>query len=307
MEVERQSAAGWIPSMVWEFSFDQPLSSALFRPDFPRAARRVDFDAEQRRWGERLARGLARQQVGDRTIVIRDLQVNAGGDLFLLYSGGKFPTDSVRDWSVKVADDLGTRYLRIGESFQATMPREIPGIPKGYRFNGERLEGDWWVPLEPQRPWKPRRITISVKVAPVNRHGEQFGWPLSIPATFGLPVARPECLFLPEYLAYMPFSVTEWQARRGAAEARARQYRYEKADPERALACYQEIIRIAQEESAALSDWIPEPQTWFGIYEIQRDRGRPAEARAALVHARDEDSGGELRQQIEKALKEGGG
>jgi hypothetical protein len=305
MEAQRKSAAGWVPSMVWEFSFDEPLPAALFRPEFPRAARLVDFDAEQRRWGERLARGLARQAVGDRTLVIRDLQVNREGDLFLLYSAGKFPIDSVRDWSVKVADDLGTRYVRVGESFQATMDHDIPNIPKGYRFDGERMEGDWWVPLEPQRPWKPRRITISFKVAPVNRHGEQFGWPLSLPATFNLPVERPECLLLPEYIPYMPFGVTEWQARRAAAEARARTYRYQDADPERALACYQEIIRIAREESAALSEWIPEPHTWLSIYEIERDQGRRTEARAALMHAREEDTRGDLRQQIEKALREG--
>src|SRR5205823_4840962 len=85
MEAQRQSAAGWVASMVWEFTFNEPLPAALFRPDFPRAAL-VNLDVEQRRWRERLARGLAQQAVGDRTIVIRDLQVNAEGDLFLLYS-----------------------------------------------------------------------------------------------------------------------------------------------------------------------------------------------------------------------------
>ena len=87
--------------------------------------------------------------MGDRTVVIRDLQVNAEGDVFLLYTAGAVPGDGWRDWSVELTDESGRRY-QPGEAFQPFWRDGSRRGGKGYVFDGQKLEGNWWVPVVPQ-------------------------------------------------------------------------------------------------------------------------------------------------------------
>src|SRR5205085_10005525 len=181
---------------------NEPLPATLFEPVFPKTTRRVEVEAEQRQWGARLGRGLARRSFGDRTIVLRDLQVNAAGDLFLLYTIGKFPGDTTRDWSVEVADDLGTHYRPSGYLLQPFAQAQPPQLPNGYVFNGEKPEGDWWVPLEAVRAWKPRRFKVTFHVALTNSRGQDHAAPPARPVgvAFTIRLERPESALVPAYM-----------------------------------------------------------------------------------------------------------
>ncbi len=220
MEMEVTSVhSGKKLKLFAEFQFDQVLAASLFEPKFPAGTRVVDHDKGKEEWRQRLAKGIARQKVGDRTIVIRDLQVNAEGDVFLLYTAGKRPGDSFRggqayagrDWEISLMDEFGTEYKwsnpTMGFQPMSGNGKADPNSPNGYVFNGERLEGDWWIPSVPQKPWKPRRFTITFQVNPTNLHGDWDGpvlkTNLSETARFTLPVQRPATALVPDYMPYM--------------------------------------------------------------------------------------------------------
>jgi len=181
-----------------------------------RSAQRFDLDHARQEWGRYLAKGIARQPVGDRAIVICDVEVTAEGDLFLLYTAGKYPTDdnlraenyfADRDWKVEVKDDLGTFY-EWQPDLWASNQHMGPGAPAGYVLNGERLEGDWWIPAVPQMPWKPRRFTVTFRVNSVNLHDDPHSparkADYSQTAIFTLPVAAPATALIPDYMPEMP-------------------------------------------------------------------------------------------------------
>lgn len=220
-----QEQTGKKLTMVSEFDFNRPLSAGFFKPDFPRTARIFDYDNGKEEWRKRLQTGIASRKVGDRTIVIRDLQVNDEGDVFMLYSAGrKFIGDEYtewdkkglmdsRDWRIKVKDEFGTEYVESRYSFYPTVESignfnsNVRLLPNGFIYNGEKLEGAWWIPLHPQKPWKPRRFTITFQVSPINQQGLERSKAedseYSARAVFTVPVQGPETALVPEYATYM--------------------------------------------------------------------------------------------------------
>lgn len=222
-------------NLLAEFRFDETLPATLFKPDFPKTAHLVDLDRDKEEWRQRLAKGIARRKVGDRTIVIRDLQVNAEGHAFLLYTAGKRRDDSFRggtgyagkDWAVDLTDEFGTEYERVIGVFQPAAGGDgnaQSNRPNGYSFNNERLEGDWWIPREAQQPWKPRRFTLTFRVNPTNLHGDWDGpvlkMSLSATTSFTLPVERPAVALVPDYMPYMFISLRAEDIQNAQADAR---------------------------------------------------------------------------------------
>ncbi len=231
-EFQLQMDGEWITKMVGQMTYNETLPAQLFQPHFPRSAKVFDLDAGREEWRERLARGIASRTVGDRAIVIRDLQVNSEGDVFLLYTAGKYRGDSFRannklagqDWKLELTDDLGTKYEWHPRVFQPTMAKSHPRLPPGYTFDGERLEGDSWTTLVPQTPWRPRRFTLTFQVNPVNLHGA-YEDPdkeadYSEKVVFTLPVQRPTTALLPDWMPYMAMGVDEEDFRRVQAGSR---------------------------------------------------------------------------------------
>lgn len=213
-----------------EFRFDEPLSARLFEPKFPATARVVDVDKGKAEWRQRLAKGIARQKVGERTIIIRDLQVNERGHVFLLYTAGR-PFLGERfaefqksfmdtpDWDVELHDDKGVEYSLsriegLAPTVESSAKFDNPP-PNGFIFNGQKLEGAWWVPEEPQQPWQPRRFIITFKINPrtwqgvriARREGSLIMGAAQSQARralmFALPVRRPGCAFVPDYMPFM--------------------------------------------------------------------------------------------------------
>jgi hypothetical protein len=116
-EMQLEKDGKWTTQMLSEVRYNEPLPASLFEPRFPKSAPVVDLERGRQDWEQRLAKGIARKNVGDRTLVIRDLQVNAEGDVFLLYTAGAVPGDQWGDWTVDLADEAGRRY-QPGETFQ---------------------------------------------------------------------------------------------------------------------------------------------------------------------------------------------
>src|SRR5207249_5012257 len=131
-EEQRQVAGRWRTEFLTEYHYSEPLPARLFTPDFPPSARIVDWEANRQRWERRLAPGIVRKRVGDRTIVIRDFQVCSEGDIFVLYTAGRHPGDAMADWSKELTDDRRGKYQNAG-LFQPYMEGNLaPPAGPGY-------------------------------------------------------------------------------------------------------------------------------------------------------------------------------
>lgn len=238
-EVNAVTSRGKGMKLFMEFSFNETLDAKLFEPDFPKSVQVIDIDKGKEEWRQRLSKGIAQRQVGNRTIVIRDLQVNSRGHIFVLYTAGrKFERDLAKfeaenrydgkDWRVELTDQFGTKYTKVtglttGRSFRPVseyIKVVRPVEPNGYLFNGERLEGEWWVPSKPQQSWKPREFTLTFRVWSINQHGLRGkrdktnirSWSFQgeeedIP--FNLHVDGATKQLLPDYMPYMAEAPTE--------------------------------------------------------------------------------------------------
>jgi hypothetical protein len=309
----------WKTLMEAEHHYNPSMAAGLFRTEFPKSVRVLDYDQGRKDWAERLKKKIAQRRVGDRTIAIRDVQVTAEGDIFLLYTAGKFVRDSRwtgnklagRDWEIDLADDLGTHYLRQSGVIYPTIERQTAKLPNGYVFNRERLECDWWTPLVPQSPWKPRKLSFTFRVSPVNIHGSTKDPEVEAKYTervrFDTRMARPTTALLPDWMLYMAVGLSkEYGLRSLQLSARAHHYRYAERNLEQAVAQYREAIRVTEAYMQQRGETGGQSGTWFALYETLRELGRHDEALAALRQARDQKiyRGTDYEwKQIEAALK----
>lgn len=308
-EGQRRVDGRWVTEMVTEHEYNRPLPASLFVPRFPASARLIDMVSGRANWEQRLLKGIARQRAGERIIVLRDLQVNAQGDIFLLYTAGRPPDmKSGEDWEIEIKDDRGTEY-RNGQHYQPHMRGNPSPAGDGYVFDGERLEGNWWIPRAPQDPWGPRRFTITFHVA---RTAPSADWELAggpdgillprdkqfpVKAIFTLDVERPTTALVPEWMPYMAVGLDEREIERGQISTRTIMHRLDR-DYERALAGYQELARKNEERAKELGEPIADPQLWTDMGELLHRMGRVKEARQALERAVQEanprDSSGQM-------------
>jgi outer membrane lipoprotein-sorting protein/peroxiredoxin len=294
-ERQRRSGNRWLTETVTEHRYNEPLSEGLFEPHFPPPVRLIDRAAGRKYWEERLSQGIARQQVDARTVILRDLQVNAEGDVFLLYTAGRSPEAGNGDWEIDLTDDRGTQYTN-GPFYQPYMKGNHAPAGDGYVFDGARLEGNWWVPIEPQDPWQPRHFTITFHMARIGPDGKPVPVPskdgfqpprevqMPLIATFTLAVERPATALVPEWMPYMAYGLEEQEVQRGQISARAttdhlnRHY-------EQALKGYQELARQNAEQARKSGEPIEDPQLWTEMGELLHKMGRMPDARAALERA----------------------
>lgn len=325
-----ESNMGWTTVQRSDIRYNEALAAGFFAPDFPPETRVLDVAAGRQQWERRLARGLARRRVGERTLVVRDVQVNAGGDVFVLYTAGAHPDDMNDSGQVTLTDEFGTPYVRrILDGFQPYLfgRRTNPG----YVFGGEKLEGVWWTPkTEQTQPWKPRRLRLTFRVSPIVRHESWDDWEkakanvkpgeplplagkalLDVPkqnAAFSFFVARPAATLLPEYMPYMGYPLDGYVVQIRRATARADHFRDTERNFARALACYREAIALGEAHSRDTGQPLAQPDEWFAVYEVLRALGRNDEARAALERAdtqnRNRNGNSYLSQRIAEARRE---
>jgi hypothetical protein len=213
-----------------------------------------------------------------------------------------------------VTDEFGTVYLWQGRygnwawNLDASSPHR-----QGWAIDGERLEGDWWVALEPQVPWKPRQITVTFRVPPANLHGTaRVKKPYMETATLTLPLEHPTAALLPDYMTHVAVGLQERDV--PIARAHARGFYYElglpdrldfvKPDLPRALEYHHEVIRLREQREKETGQPGFNPETWENIGRVLRKMGRLQETRAAFQKAiREAISPGHERRQAEEALE----
>ncbi|HWA83315.1 MAG TPA: hypothetical protein VG820_07785, partial [Fimbriimonadaceae bacterium] len=218
--VETQTPNG--PKLVGtlECEFNQPLSAALFAPQFPADVKVVDESAGEAYWQRELSKELAvfhRPDMPGSPIVLRNVQVTDSGDVFFLYTGDSSP----QDW--EVTDDLGNLYLRC-DGFQPDISDTNGNHVKGILIEGKKLDGAWFTPLRPQvAPWKARKLTIQVqrvwykadpekikrlpKGAMVDiRQMTRMASPMG---AYTLSLDGPTCETTPDYMPYMGIGLEE--------------------------------------------------------------------------------------------------
>jgi outer membrane lipoprotein-sorting protein len=260
-EFQRLSEGRWITEAAARYEYNRLLPAALFEPRFPASARRIDWDREREVWRRRLERGIARQEIARRRIVLRNLWVNADGDVFLLYTAGKTPGGIYGDWKVELTDDLGTRYQEAtGLDPYLSWGRAKPAnVWSGFTFGGERLKGKWWVPVAGYPPQvgerrvprgggakrgagprvgvQPRQFTLTFHAVPIDHPmlpagagqpepGEET---YAVRGTFRMRVTRTGETVAPPYMPFMASQMDEDQIRRQEAEAHAEYYRRQAA------------------------------------------------------------------------------
>lgn len=210
------------------FSYNRRFPASLFRPVFRPGARFMDLQRREQLVTAQLQRGLARRKVGERTLAIRALQVSSSGAVWVFYTAGKRADDAFsdeetffagRDWKVFLTDSLGTRYewMRDNLSFYSLTRRTI---------GGQRLEGDWWVPLSSPKPnakWRPRTFSLRFELNPRNLHGAQnarFAPDYSARAVFQIPVSQRVRTVLPPLASSLRIGLSEQDVVRRESEER---------------------------------------------------------------------------------------
>ncbi len=236
MDVQRRTAHGEVLEAEADINYNMPLPPSLFIPNFPRTAKVLNLDTGIEVLEQKWAQGITRQHVGERTIVIRDLEVNPEGDVFLLYTAGHYPGDFQDDVDVSVDDDVdiasnaaslakaeahlrpGQHTIRIVESIGYVRGAEIgPEGPSGTHFvyNGEKLEGMCYAHNTPLTG--PLHLTVTFTCTPVPRHGIITRVPGKVYTTMGRDAVTAVFKFtirrriptdLPAYMPYMSFPVT---------------------------------------------------------------------------------------------------
>ena len=216
-----------------EFEFNQPFAPSLFAPKFSRDARFIELNEQSKTIADQLKNALAHQKVGARTIAIRDLRVNARGDVFVLYTAGKQPDDRFsdrenwfngRDWKIYLTDSLGTRYhYPRGQGYD---PQYLPGMRPIPLFDGQRLHGDWWVPdvaPQPGKRWESRTFTLQFEVNPRNLHGGdgvRVPADYSAKARFKVPVDEAQTTIVPAPMKFIGGGLSDDQILQIESEAR---------------------------------------------------------------------------------------
>jgi len=332
-ETEVRVQGRWTLDSVGTSEYDAPLAASLFTPNFPKTARLIDVEAERDIWRKKLAVGIVTQLRGDssdiityekrdgviypqqrqirepRRVVVRDFQVNANGDVFLLFTGNT-PVGMADLRTAELTDEYGTQYIAPAAQtdqtgymdFIATCfdrdEKNPSGIKfNGYLFNNEALEAYWWVPLQPRSVGKPHHFTLTL-------HQEvAYG-----KTVFSLAAEKPEPTIVPEYMPYMARPLfNAWVITHQEALTRAKYYSDEGHDLPQALAWYQKAIAIDQEEDRRSGGHIAEEIEWFAIYKIQTQLGQMEEAKDALLRAnQDAVYAGPLRDEIRAEMQKQG-
>ena len=166
-----------------ELRYNEALSPALFAPKFP-GATLTDADALRKIWKDKVEHVVAQTTLGERTVKIRDVQTNAQGAIFVLYTCGKtwddgFVQDAKGGWWPQAARDWDLRirgYRRLVMRFDGMYVKEKLRSSLGSQpvlANGEKVQGDWFVPLA-KNPAPASSVQIDWIATPKNLHGEEL-------------------------------------------------------------------------------------------------------------------------------------
>ena len=206
----------WVSKEVVDATFDEPLDAVLFEPRFPAGTKIYDVVKGQAEWQSRLDKAeLAAIPLSHGRLVVRDVQVAAGGDVFVLYTAGTQEDVYGNATWLDVHDDLGNGYGLCYGFMNVTHEGVFGSRPVGWWVDGEPVHGAWFTPTNDSGPWRPRTITLqafligdrelSVKCGIFYRNGKPLSRTIMrMPGSrktrlLTLRIERPTCLQAPEY------------------------------------------------------------------------------------------------------------
>lgn len=297
-EIQSPSRGGWKTEEVGEFGFGTSVDAGLFKPNFPSGTRVVDKGAMERELRSRWSTPLMSVQENGDGMDIRDVQVNAEGDVFVLFTSRRVGGE------VQVAGANGEAYLS-AEPFDGSQ-EWTSGRVDGFTFPGGRLRGALFVPAEPST-WRPKAITIiaapesTQAMIPASAghkviiHGKEYiGWSASeieayrkqhggSPAdvakrTLTMRFETPNCEVLPAYMDFLPQGIqSETDLARREAKARGDWDKdhglYAQAETE-----IHNAIDLTTRFYRETGNVGVQPEEYFELYEILAAEGKRAEA-----------------------------
>jgi outer membrane lipoprotein-sorting protein len=208
-EAQRRVYGQWQTGVEGDMTYNTPLPASLFVPGFPRTAKVFDKDAGVEALHQRWVNGIAQGDAGGRLIVIRDVEVNPHGDVFILYTAGHRPDNFQDDISIDVKDDAGDDYRRggWGRGFDPIFRDPKPA----FMFGDEELEGFCQAP-NPRDVFKAAHtltVTFQRNTPPPMRPGTYHYYNVGRPMTFTLPITKRITTDLPDYMPYMAMPLDE--------------------------------------------------------------------------------------------------
>ena len=196
MEVQALRKGAWETQIQLDYDWEHPIAEGTFDTNFPNS-KIYELDKFGEEMGKRFEKPIAVQKFATRTIALRDVQVNAEGDVFVLFTDGSKPEGKpYKDESVldNPTDSLKREYARTMGGMMPFM-RVSNGKDRGLTIGGEIIDGACSTLAKPLvGAWQPRTIEFSV------HFNEQVGSKYYTRfARFSVPIARPKTALLPDY------------------------------------------------------------------------------------------------------------
>ena len=195
VELQRHGFGGWKTRVRLEYYANSQTPEGFFEPTFPRA-KIYNLDAFGAEVGRRFARPLAVKKFASRTIVLRDVQVNSEGDIFVLFTDGARENKPHKEGSMFdiPTDSLKTKYTGTAGAMEPYMEMSN-GKERGLTVNGNMMHGTCFTLAKPLvGKWRPRTLQIPI------HFNEQVGKKYyTRSANFTIPIARPRTALLPDY------------------------------------------------------------------------------------------------------------
>jgi len=319
-KVETVTPNGQKTALLFECEFNHPIAPDRFSTKFPSGTKVVDAVSGARFWQRELSRSMASFKVdspaGKDKLVVRDVQLTEGGDVFMLYTGPQMQD------GISVTDDLGNTYVRC-DGFQPQAYRMNDESQKiepeeGIRVDGAALNGMWWTPLaKPGEKVSARTINFSFAAIWYRADAEKMKhWPKDkpVPMTemtkmtspvgkWSVRMTGPSSGVVPDYMPYMGIGPKEiFDVDQRGDDARLgfliSAGRFEEAEPVLRNA----IARIEGREALTGQSWA-KGGYYFKMYQTLKAQGRDQEARPWLAKVRNEPSGGISDPAIGRALE----
>ncbi|WP_309719159.1 hypothetical protein [Armatimonas sp.] len=271
VELQMKRQETWETRVQLDYHWERPFPEELFSTKFP-GAKIYELDRFGQEAGRHFAKPLAVQKFASRTIALRDVQVNAEGDVFVLFTDGARPEKPHAEASVlsKLTDSRGTRYAGTIGAMEPFM--EVSnGKDRGLTVGGEMVQGACFTHAMPlDKPWKPRTFQIHMHFNELI--GKKY---YTRYAKFSVSVTRPKTPLLPDYAtALRVLSLPGGEKMRFEKDRDSG--RQSHAWNERRWA---ELLTLTRQSLKRYPD-----EFWPRLYQVQalRHLGRLSEARMAL-------------------------
>jgi outer membrane lipoprotein-sorting protein len=321
VEQEAMTAKGWRKKTELRFAFNTSMPSATFSPVFPKGTSVVDLTVAEAEWQKKFTGEIGRMEKGNDPIIFRDMQVTSEGHVFVLYT-------SKSGWqrNLELTDTLGTVYAVEEGSFQPYIGDAAGNHVHGFTIDGRRLEGMWFIPIEPVvRPWAARTLTlthIDIKhVVPpaIQKQLKDGTYPhktvnlgqmeevRTVVGSWSIEIKRPTSPMIPPYMRFMANGPRdEFDVRHDETGARWRYY-FKAGDFPKAIAQLKERVRLVEEWEEERNEDRINTQDYMQLYLLLRSEGRRKEGLVWLRKAANEPQGGGGEDpNLERVLREEG-